>query len=300
MAMTADGATAWQTGRFDARAGASQLLFGSMHEDRAIESRAFPAGTRVFCIASAGCTALELSRERDVVAVDLNAVQVEYASRRLTGAPASRGGAERILDALRALAVTAGWNRLRVLEFLDLEDPKEQTAYWRGHLDTRRFRAAMDLIFSRAVLQALYAQPFLRGLPTRFGSVLRRRLERGFARHPNRGNPYARALLLGEFPGTPPADPSRIRFVHADAAAFLESAPSGSFEGFALSNILDGADEAYRSRLRVAVRRAAAPGAAAVLRSFAEPPAEMAAGNLAVEDRAMLWGTVHVGPAAAL
>ena len=297
--MIANGTTAWEAGRFDARTGSSKLLFGGMHEDSAIESRAFAAGARVFCIASAGCTALELARERDVVAIDLNAVQVEYAARRLAGEPASRGAAERISDGLRALAPATGWKGSRVREFLDLNAPEEQVAFWRRHLDTRRFRAAMDLAFSRAVLRALYAKPFLRGLPARFGNVLRTRLERGFARHPNRENPYARALLLGELPGTPPPVRRRIRLVHADAAVFLEGAPPESFDGFALSNILDGADEAYRGRLRAAVRRAAAPGAVAVLRSFSEP-SDTTAMNLAAEDRTMLWGMVSVEPAAGL
>jgi S-adenosylmethionine:diacylglycerol 3-amino-3-carboxypropyl transferase len=302
--MTARGASAWERGHFDSRSGPSRLLFGQMHEDSAIERRAFPAGGRILCVASAGCTAMALAPDHDVVAIDVNPAQVAYAAGRFAGAPAVKGTAERIMDGLRALAPAAGWHRSRVRDFLGLDSPSEQAAFWRRHLDTRRFRAAMDFVFSRSLLRALYARPFLLGLPENFGEVLRKRLERGFARHSNARNPYARALLLGELPSAAaPPEAACIRLVQADAADFLEGAPEGSFDGFALSNILDGTDEAFARRLRAAIRQAAAPRAIAVLRSFAEKP-RFATGpsgeDLAAEDRALLWGIVRVAPAAAL
>ncbi len=291
--------TAWERGRFDARAGPSKLLFGRMHEDVSIEVRAFRPGGRVFCIASAGCTAMELSRRHEVIAADVNPVQLDYARRRFSGEPASQGAAERMMAFGRALAPAVGWRRSRIREFLDLASPAEQIDYWRRHLDTRRFRAAMDTALSTAVLGVLYARPLLRALPPRFGKVLRTRMERCFARHPNRDNVYARALLLGEAPRcSPPPEAKTVRLVHADAATCLESAPPGSIDGFTLSNILDGASDAYRRRVSAAVRRAAAPGAVVVLRSFREPDAASPT-NLAAEDRALLWGVVDVRPAAA-
>ena len=126
---------------------------------------------------------------------------------------------------------------------------------------------------------------------------MRARMERCFARHPNRENPYARGLLLGELPGpSRSATFRRIELVQADAAEFLETERPGSFHGFTLSNILDGATQEYRSRLLAAVRRAAAPGAVAVLRSFGES-ARPSPGNRAADDRSMLWGLVDVVPA---
>jgi len=292
--------TAWQRGRFDARRGPSRLLFGRMHEDSAVERAAFPPDGRVFCIASAGCTAIELAQGHEIVAVDLNPVQVAYARRRFAGAPFSTGAAERMMGLLRFLAPLAGWRRMRIREFLDLDDPVRQIAFWRRHLDTRRFRVALDAALSRSVLGTVYAGPFLRFLPSRFGRVMRGRMARCFARHPNRENPYARALLAGMVPEAPrPPRTDRIRLVHDDAASFLEREPPESFDGFALSNILDGADEAYRRRLLAAVKRAAAPGAVAVIRSFAEPRTTSPT-NLAAEDRSMLWGIVDAKPAAAL
>ena len=96
---------------------------------------------------------------------------------------------------------------------------------------------------------------------------MRARMERCFSKHPNRTNPYARSLLLGELSREPPPEQAeKIRLVHADAASFLESEPPGSFDGFSLSNILDGTDDAYRQRLFAAVKRASARGAVTVLR----------------------------------
>jgi S-adenosylmethionine:diacylglycerol 3-amino-3-carboxypropyl transferase len=194
----------------------------------------------------------------------------------------------------RVFAPLVGWRLARVREFLDLDDPAEQIEFWRRHLDTRRFRDAMDALLSRLVLRLVYAKPLLAGLPSHFGRVMRGRMERCFARWPNRENPYARALLLGEFLDAPPPLQARqVRLVHSDAADFLERESVGSFDGFTLSNILDGASDAYRLKLRAAVRRAGAPGAIVILRSFAEPRGASET-NRAAEDRAMLWGIVEV------
>ena len=96
--------TAWERGRFDARARPSKLLFGRMHEDASIELGAFRPGGRVFCIASAGCTAMELSRRHEVVAADINPVQIAYVRRRFLGERGSRGGAERMMALGRGFA----------------------------------------------------------------------------------------------------------------------------------------------------------------------------------------------------
>ncbi len=293
--MTTASATApavWERGRFDGARGSRGVLFGRMYEDPQIELRAFSPGGRIFCIASAGCSAMALAPRHEVVAVDVNAAQLAYAESRAAGGPTRAGAAERLVSIGHAVAPLVGWSRERVAEFLALDEPLAQIAYWRAGLATRRFGFALDALLSTWVLHAVYASPLVASLPARFGALLRDRMQRCFARHPNAANPYARMLLAGELAdAAPPPEARTIRFVHDDAAAYLERAPAGGFDGFSLSNVLDGATPAYRSRLLAAVRRAAAPGAVVVLRSFAEPTASTES-DLAADDRSMLWGSI--------
>jgi hypothetical protein len=267
-----------------------------MYEDADVELDAFARPGRIFCIASAGSTAFRLADRHDVVACDVNPVQLDYARRRAEGAPEKPGDVERAMEIARTFLPIVGWHESVLRAFLALSNLDEQVAFWTLRLDTRRFRAGFDATMSRALLRTVYAPRFLDVLPARLGPVLRARLARGFARHRNATNPYARTLLLGESADEHRPRASAVRFVLGDAAGVLESSPPGSFDGFALSNILDGADRSYRARLACAVRRAAAPDAVVVVRSFAEPPVELVV-NHAARDRSMLWGIVDIAQA---
>ena len=80
-------------------------------------------------MASAGCTALALCPQHDVVAVDINPVQLEYARMRMAGMPCQRGTAERLMAFGRFFGSCVGWSRRRVLEFLDLAEVTEQMRF---------------------------------------------------------------------------------------------------------------------------------------------------------------------------
>jgi SAM-dependent methyltransferase len=294
----------WRRGRLDGRAGPPQLLFGRMHEDWRIEAAAFRPGGRIFCIASSGCTALALAaRGFQVTAADINPVQVEYARARLAGAPARDGVAERWMARLSRALPLLGLRERDLRAFLQLSDPAEQVRVWRERLATRRFRAALRCALHPAALRLTHGARFVESLPPRFDRIVRGRFERAWATHPNRDNPYAWRLLLGEEPPSvePPVRENAVDLVCAllcgDAAEYLESCPPASFDGFSLSNMLDAVPPAYRKRLLAAVRRAAAPGAVLVLRSFWEP-ADPAAAEWAARDRSLLWGAIHVEPVA--
>jgi hypothetical protein len=187
--MLTEGANVWQRGRFDASAGRSKVLFGRMYEDASIELEAFRPGGRIFCIASAGCTAMKLAARHEIVAVDVNPMQLGYAARRIAGERSIRGTAERVMAFGRAFAPVLGWWPSRVRAFLELDDPEEQLVFWRRHLDTRRFRLGLNALFSPTALRAVYAPQLLGFLPRRLGAVFRKRLERGFARNSNARTP---------------------------------------------------------------------------------------------------------------
>ena len=306
--------TPWERGRLDARRGKARLLFGQMYEDWDIEAEVLPAAGRVFCIASAGSTSMALAaRGLTVTAVDINPAQVDYVRARLQGAAPRAGTADWFFAAGRRFLPLMGLRRSLIRQFLELAEPATQVHFWRAHLDTARFRAALALAINPLALRTIYSSTFVRVLPRRFDRIIRARLERCWARHPNRTNPYAWRFFLGTDPAdydapTPPSPASgggkdvptpasrggkEIELVCADAAAYLESCPPASFIGFSLSNILDGTEPAYGERLMVAVRRSAQDGAVVVLRSFMEPPPGEST-EWAAKDRSMLWGRLTV------
>jgi S-adenosylmethionine:diacylglycerol 3-amino-3-carboxypropyl transferase len=274
----------------------SRVLFGQMYEDVEIERQAFPPGSRVFTIASAGDSAITLSARHEVTAVDINAAQLTYARERAAGAPARWGVAERFMHLGRRCMAVAGWRQSRLEQFVQMSDCEQQLAFWRKYLDGPLFRA----LFGASVAGALFAlrliAPRRAVLPPRqMPRWLRARLQRGFARFPNRSNPYAQRLIAGRFTQAAMRASQPICFIHADAAEFLEQSTAGSFQAFSLSNIVDGVTTEYRHRLWAAVRHAAAPDALVVLRSFRES-GDNRMSERAAQDRSLLWGSVYAGP----
>lgn len=283
--------TAWNTGRL-AGSGPPRLIFGRMYEDPEVEVRSLPRG-RVLVIASAGDTAFALAAAGwDVVAIDINAAQVEYVRDRIAGAPRRAGQADRYLARAAKALPLLGLTGDRLRKFFNLDDPGVQVAAWRS-LTGRRFRAALALAFGPARRLA-YRSELASALPKGFADELESRLERGFAIHPNHTNPIAPALF--GLP-TPPVGAHHVAVEHAEALQFMRAQPPGSFDGFALSNIADGAPPGFREELLNAAQRIARSGAIAVLRTLGTPRRRDDAAR-AASDRALIWGgidTVAVG-----
>ncbi|MET7289393.1 hypothetical protein [Streptomyces sp. NPDC005573] len=290
-------ATPWARGRLSGLGGAPRILFGQMYEDWGVERRVFPApGARVLCIASAGDTAAALAGlGYDVTAVDINRTQLAYARARLAGAPVVEGTAEQGMRLGRAAAglLLPEWRPPPLRAFLGLRDTEEQRRHWRQHLDGPGLRRLMRVALRPGGVLAAALRPSFAGVvPARFDEVLRLRIERTVARHPNATNPWLWRLLLGaEPPGGPPLSAPGVRLVHGDAADVLERAARGSFDAVTLSNVLDGPDRAYARRLRAAVRHAVREDGVVVLRSAREPGP--AGPGWAAEDRSVLWGVVR-------
>jgi hypothetical protein len=292
-----DARSPWRFGRFDGRTGNRRLLFGRMFEDPAIEQSLFSPGNRVFCIASAGCTAFELARHGcHVTAIDINPVQISYVRRRASGGRVEQGSTDRGLAVARKFTRLLGVRRTTLEAFAGLDDATVQLDFWREHFDRPLLKATIRLALSRSVLRFPFASPFVRSLPVQFGDILWSRVERGIGLHPNRTNPFAALLFLGAVAPTatePLDDGACLELMCGDAADFLERCPAHSFHGFTLSNILDGAPTEYAGRLVCAVQRAAVPDAIVVIRSFAEPHDDEES-DRAAGDRSFLWGRIAV------
>lgn len=291
--------TAWQTGRLDGRRKPPRLLFGQMYEDPAIETALFPPGGHIFCIASAGCTALALAdRGCRVTAVDINPAQVEYLRGRLHGEGLQEGEVERLLCRGRCLMSLCGLSRSERRRFLMLDDPTRQVEAWRSGPPFQRWKSALLTLLQPRWIGRTFGADFLKWLPKGFPEALCGRLERGWATHSNRRNPFAWRLLLGhaeppDSPGIAQGPAELWALGCADAVEFLEASPQGLFDGFHLSNILDGAQADYAECLFRALRHAGAPWARMTLRSLAQPSSVHEEG-WAQLDRSMLWGTVRV------
>jgi hypothetical protein len=259
-----------------------------MYEDPEVELRSLPRG-RVLAIASAGDVAFALAAGgRDVMAVDVNPAQIEYVRDRMAGSAAHAGQADRYLGLAAKALPPMGLTRGRLEGFFELDDPAVQVTAWR-RLAGRRFRAALAFAFGPA-LRLAYRGELARALPPGFAAELSSRLERGFGIHANRRNPLARALF--GLPTTP-TTAREIDVEHAEVVDYLRRQPPRSFDGFAFSNVTDGAPGAFREQLLTAAREASRAGAVAVLRTLALPRSQEDA-ERAASDRALIWGGIEV------
>jgi hypothetical protein len=145
------------------------------------------------------------------------------------------------MEAAISTVARGGMQSRETDRFLNLSDPEEQVEYWDRRLETQSLARRCGWFTCSAPARHSYASPFIRSLPQKFGPLLRARLQRAWATHPNRGNSYAASLLLGRPTDEPKAAEFPIQFVCADAADFFGTLRTSEFNAFSLSNIGDGA-----------------------------------------------------------
>ncbi len=277
-----------------------RLLHGWDWEDPRVELELLEPGSRVLVSAGAGEVVAALAAAgHEVTAIAANREQLEYARRRVGGAPFEPGAAERLMDLGRGMvrAASPAWSRRRVRQFLQEADPIRAAAHWKARLDNRTLASILRTVLGPAgALTALVQRDFATSIPAHFDDAVRGRVGRAFRKHPPASNPWAWRLLLGEeLPGhaLERVDPGAIRWEAEPLLEHLERAPGGAYDAVSLSNVSDGADERWVRDLRKAAVRAIAPGGAIVARSFATTMDDDAA-KRARRDRAMLWGSIVV------
>ncbi|SDS26117.1 hypothetical protein SAMN04489719_1912 [Agrococcus carbonis] len=277
-----------------------RLLHGWDWVDPRIELEELAPGSRVLAVAGAGelVGALAAAGHR-VSAVASNRHQLDYARRRVAGAPFEPGAAERLFDLGRGMvrAVSPAWSRRRMRQFLQEDEPLRAAAAWKAKLDNRSLASILKTMLGPAgALSALVLRDFSTPIPPHFDEAIRGRIGRALRKHAPRDNPFAWRLLLGEdLPGLRPphVEPGAITWIEAPLLEHLESVEPGSYDAISLSNVVDGADERWVRDLRKAAVRATAPGGPVIARSFATTMDDDAA-KRARRDRAMLWGSVVV------
>lgn len=280
-----------------------RLLHGWDWSDPRIELEELAPASRVLVSGGAGemIAALAAAGHR-VTAIASNQHQLDYARRRVAGAPFEPGAAERLIDLGRGMirAASPAWSRRRMRQFLQEGDPLRAAAAWKAKLDNRTLASILKTMLGPAgTLSALVLRDFSTPIPPHFDEAIRGRIGRALRKHAPRDNPYAWRLLLGEEqPGSslPPVDPATIRWVEEPLLDHLEQVAPGSYDAMTLSNVIDGADERWIRDLRKAALRAVMPGGPVITRSFATTMDDEAA-KRARRDRAMLWGSIVVARA---
>src|SRR3989442_7716834 len=123
-----------------------------------------------------------------VTAVDINPTQVDYVRARLQGAAPRSGTADWFFAAGRRFLPLMGLRRSLIRQFLELTDPAAQVRFWRAHLDTARFRAALAVAINPLALCTIYSSTFVPVLSKRLDRIIRGRLVHCLARHIHRTN----------------------------------------------------------------------------------------------------------------
>ena len=275
-----------------------------MYEDPPIEESVFLPGARIFCIASAGCTAMALAARHRVTAVDINPVQLAYARR----APRRRGRwktgtAERVMGAAAQAPAARRLGAARRCEaFLALGDPAEQLVFWRE----RAGRCAVPRPASTSASPWVAAsapstrRPFLQMLPPHFGRVMRGRMEALASAPTPTGTTRTRTRSSSATPRRCRCDVTRAgrrnrALVEADCRRVPRSpAPPVASTASPSRTSSTACRRATGDRLlRGGEEHAAAPGSFRGAAELRRAPGPRVEGNWAAFNRSMLWGVVE-------
>ena len=272
-----------------------------MYEDASIEARSVPAGRpgllhRLCGVHRVQAGAPPRGRGR--------ATSIPRSSPTRSGAspesPMIRGTAERVMCFGRRLLPLAGWRPSRLRAFLDLERAPEQAAYWRA-ISTPGASVRPSTPSCRGRCSAP-STPRLSSPVCRHASAAScARAWRAASPCIRTGRTRTRARCCSASSATSPRPRRQGGSVSSTPKRPRTSRPQpkGASTASRSRTSSTAPENAYRARLFAAVKRAAAPGAVVVLRSFGEPPADLPT-NRAPQDRAMLWGIVDVKPVALL
>jgi hypothetical protein len=286
--------TPWSAGRFG-RFGQPRVLFGAMYEDPSVELAAFAGCERIFSIASSGDTARSLAGGgHRVDAVDINPAQLQYAVQRTKGAPYQQGSAEKVMAlGLKAMMI-GGWTRAAIDAFVDCATIEQQLDIWED-LTSGRGGLAFRTLLAPARLAPVYRKEFAAMVGPGFADALIARIRMGLEQVPNRDNPYVAMLFASGPPPDAPIGNGSVTFNCANAIAYLQAVPEGTFHAATVSNICDGTTEEFQSQLSAALRHALTPGAPVVFRTFrlaTRTPID----NLGHRDRSLIWPVTAVVP----
>ena len=199
------------------------------------------------------------------------------------------GSVDRSLrSALRLLYAFAA-PRQCIRATLEAETLSEQSTQFDRCWNNGRWRLALRIALSRAVLRAAYGPHFIRQVPLDFSRQVTEQIAALLRGKPARDNSYLWQAFLGYYPpaseeALPPylqkrhwsilqSSLSKATFVAVDVVDHLRSCLPDSYDLFALSNVLDAASDTYATALLQAAAEAAAPSALLCLRSFFPPQA---------------------------
>jgi hypothetical protein len=269
-------------------------LFGTMHEDAAVECKLLVPGGRVACVLSAGDVAFELLRAgaSEVVAADPNPNQHELVTIKMDFARQGRSVADvaglRICDVARDLPKTEPWHLRPVLAGGSVDLRLRSLARWvtpwvsgssatqdfTTAFERRRWRLAWGML---AWAVRLFFPPWYRHhLPPDFIQRLRCRFENCCLRRDADSNPLLRRLLAISEKNTkwaweptwPPLDETVLNRLHLHEGVLSDLAEQGKFDLVSASNILDTQPRESLNPLLDAFHDSVNPGGWLVLRSL--------------------------------